>query len=56
MAAIIMRFLPLDKAERAALSALAEPSLANWNGVEVGRIRPAAALATAPFELGRASG
>jgi L-asparaginase II len=39
MAAVIARFLPLDAAERAALKAFAEPTLHNWNGIEVGRIR-----------------
>jgi len=39
MAAVIARFLPLAASERAALAQFAEPTLRNWNGFEVGRIR-----------------
>jgi L-asparaginase II len=39
MAAIIARFLPLNDAERAALSPFRQPSLRNWNGLEVGSVR-----------------
>lgn len=44
MAAMIARFLPHDAAERAALAPLMQPSLRNWNGIEVGAIRVTAAL------------
>ncbi len=39
MAAMIARFLPLADAERVALEPYIAPSLRNWNGIEVGRIR-----------------
>jgi len=39
MAALIARFLPLDDAERAALTRLAQPTLRNWNGIEIGALR-----------------
>jgi len=39
MAALIARFLPLDDAERAALARLAQPTLRNWNGIEIGALR-----------------
>jgi L-asparaginase II len=41
MAALILRFLPLDDAERAALARFANPVLRNWNGIEVGTLRVA---------------
>lgn len=45
MAALVLRFLPLSEAERSAVTALAEPVLKNWNGIEVGRIRATPELA-----------
>lgn len=39
MAALIARFLPLESAERAALARFAAPTLRNWNGIDVGRLR-----------------
>jgi L-asparaginase II len=45
MAAIIVRFLPLNERERAALASRAAPPLHNWNGVKVGEIRASSALA-----------
>jgi L-asparaginase II len=51
MAALIARFLPLSDAERATLAARFEPVLRNWNGIEVGRLRPSAALAAATRNL-----
>lgn len=39
MGALVLRFLPLNDEERAAVEALAEPVLRNWNGIEVGRYR-----------------
>jgi L-asparaginase II len=51
MAAVIARFLPLSKSERAALAPRFAPILRNWNGLEVGQLRPSAALATPSFEL-----
>ena len=45
MAALIARFLPLEPAERAALTRFAHPTLRNWNGIEVGALRVTEALA-----------
>jgi len=45
MAALLLRFLPLDGEERATIAALARRTLMNWNGIAVGEIRPARALA-----------
>jgi len=45
MAALISRLLPLDDADRAALAPLVRPSLRNWNGIEVGVLRPSDLLA-----------
>jgi L-asparaginase II len=39
MAALIARFLPLNDAERTALSRWLNPTLRNWNGIEVGELR-----------------
>jgi len=39
MAGLVLRFLPLDDAERTAVEALAQPVFKNWNGIEVGSIR-----------------
>ena len=44
MAALIARLLPLDAAERAALSPHLAPVLRNWNGIEVGQIRVTQAI------------
>ena len=44
MAALISRFLPLNVQEHAALAPRCAPPLHNWNGVQVGLIRPSAAL------------
>ena len=38
IATLIARFLPLDDAERAALANFAQPTLRNWNGIEVGAL------------------
>jgi L-asparaginase II len=38
MAALVLRFLRLGE-ERAAVEALAQPVLRNWNGIEVGQVR-----------------
>jgi L-asparaginase II len=45
MAALISRLLPLDDADRATLGPLVRPSLRNWNGIEVGALRPSDLLA-----------
>ena len=45
MAAVLAKFLPLNTAEAAALEARLYPNLINWNGIEVGQIRAAGALA-----------
>jgi L-asparaginase II len=44
MAAMIARFLPLSGDEQAALVRFVEPTLHNWNGIEVGGLRPSAEL------------
>src|SRR6478672_9558698 len=44
MAAMIARFLPMDDEERGALDRFVRPVLRNWNGIEVGGLRPADAL------------
>ncbi len=46
MAALIARFLPLSDAERAALARFLRPTLRNWNGFEVGALRPTDAVST----------
>ncbi len=45
MAAAIARFLLLPDADRAALGRFARPTMRNWNGIEVGGLRPTDALA-----------
>jgi L-asparaginase II len=45
MAAVIARFLPLERAEREALKRFTHPMLRNWNGIEVGRLQVTEALA-----------
>jgi hypothetical protein len=44
MAALLARFLKPGSHDRAWLERLVRPSLRNWNGIEVGEIRPAAEL------------
>lgn len=44
MAAAIGRFLPVNDDQRAALDAFVRPTLRNWNGMEVGGLRPTAEL------------
>ena len=48
MAALIARFLPVSDDERAALDRFVRPTLRNWNGIEVGGLRPAAELSSRP--------
>ncbi len=43
-ATLIARFLPLSDGERAALARFSQPILRNWNGIEVGGLRPTEAL------------
>jgi L-asparaginase II len=45
MAALLLRLLSMDEAERSTVSALAFATLRNWTGLEVGAIRPAPILA-----------
>jgi L-asparaginase II len=40
LAALVQRFLPLAGAEAAGVDNLARPVMKNWNGIEVGRLRP----------------
>jgi len=44
MAATIARFLPLTEDERGALERFVRPTLRNWNGIEVGGLRPTSEL------------
>jgi L-asparaginase II len=44
MAALIMRCMRLDDEARALLDGFARPTLRNWNGTEVGRLRPSEAV------------
>jgi L-asparaginase II len=44
VAALIARFLPLSKPERAALDRFLRPTLRNWNGFEVGALRATEAI------------
>jgi L-asparaginase II len=44
MAAMIARFLPMSDDEHAALERFVRPTLRNWNGTEVGGLRPSGAL------------
>jgi L-asparaginase II len=45
MGALIERFLPLDAVEAAAIGPLTRQRLVNWNGIHVGDVVPAGALA-----------
>jgi L-asparaginase II len=45
MAATIARFLPLNDAERGGLERFLRPTLRNWNGIDVGGLRPAGEIA-----------
>jgi L-asparaginase II len=47
MAAVIEALVPLDTDEAALLRSLSEPTLSNWNGIVVGRLRATAALRAA---------
>jgi L-asparaginase II len=42
MATTIARFLPLSEDERVSLDRFLRPTLRNWNGIEVGGLRPSA--------------
>jgi len=48
MAAMIARFLPMSGDERAALEWFVRPTLRNWNGIEVGGLRPSDTLSVIP--------
>jgi L-asparaginase II len=45
MAAVLMRLLTLSESEMAAVAPLRDQRLTNWNGIHVGDVRPAGALA-----------
>ena len=45
MAALLTRYLLMNEAEHSTVSALAFPTLRNWNGLEVGSLRPTPILA-----------
>src|SRR3954447_934368 len=44
MAVMIARFLPMSEDERGAVDRFLRPTLRNWNGIEVGGLRPSDAL------------
>ena len=44
MAAIVAASIPINDAERGVVDQLAMPKLVNWNGIEVGALRPSAAF------------
>ncbi len=44
MASLIEALLPLDDADATFMRSLSEPRLRNWKGLDVGGLRPAAAL------------
>jgi len=44
MAALMIRLMPIDTDERAMLERYARPTINNWNGIEVGRLRPSASV------------
>jgi L-asparaginase II len=46
MAALLARLLPLSGDDGAVLDRFARPLLRNWNGIEVGRLQPTAALSS----------
>ncbi len=50
IAALIDRFLPMDENERARFAPFVAPTLRNWNGLTVGALCPAGALAEAPSQ------
>lgn len=52
MAALIQALLPLSEDDAAALHALSDLELRNWQGRSVGRLRAASALRTALSGLG----
>jgi L-asparaginase II len=43
-AALLIRLMKLDAGERSLLERFAHPALTNWNGIEVGRVRPSEAV------------
>ena len=47
MAAVIERLLPLDDADAGFMRGFSDVGLSNWNGIDVGRLRAAAALRAA---------
>jgi L-asparaginase II len=53
MAALIEALAPLDDEERGFMLSLGSPTLRNWNGIEVGGLRPSAALRERLRGLGR---
>jgi L-asparaginase II len=44
MAAVVAHLLPLSDADRAVLDRFVNPKLRNWNGIEVGELRPTSEL------------
>ena len=45
MAAVVKGLLPLSDPETERMEFFTKPALTNWNGIHVGTIRPAGALA-----------
>lgn len=48
MGALLLQFLTLAESEATVLAPLVRPVLRNWNGIEVGGLRPSQALRSAP--------
>ena len=48
MATMIARLLPMSDDERGAIERFVRPTLRNWNGIEVGGLRPSDALGVIP--------
>jgi L-asparaginase II len=48
MAAVVARLLPMSDADLAALDRFVYPKLRNWNGIEVGALRPTSELLSVP--------
>jgi L-asparaginase II len=48
VAAVLSRLLAKDAALSAVFAEMAMPKLTNWNGIDVGALRPVGALTTQP--------
>jgi hypothetical protein len=52
MATMIARLLPMSDEERGAIERFVRPTLRNWNGIEVGGLRPSDSLNVIPGDPG----